>query len=96
MTQQLILQTVQSRLNALQSALEDVVKMHNWAAGVSAGDLEGTPANFNANDAVAILSACADANALASYWFNGLPPSTYPQPASSYVYGASSNQVVGP
>jgi hypothetical protein len=47
-------------------------------------------------DADAILSALADANALSSYYNTGLPPGTYPQPGSAYVYGASQRIVLGP
>jgi hypothetical protein len=46
--------------------------------------------------AAAGLSAVADAHAEAILHSTGLPPDTYPQPASSYPYAASQSQVIGP
>jgi len=84
----------QQRLVALRSALESVADLYAWSAGVAPADLEG--AGFNAADAATLQSAIADANALAQIYATGLPPSTYPQPSSAYVYAASQRQVIGP
>jgi len=55
-----------------------------------------TAAGLSAADALTYLSAVADAAAVASIYSTGQPPGTYPQPASDYVYGATSAQVIGP
>lgn len=85
---------VQQRLIALRSALEGVQDLAGWSSGVSAADLEAI--GFSAADAATLLSAIADAAALADIYATGLPPSSYPQPASAYVYANSQRAVVGP
>ena len=45
---------------------------------------------------VAVILTIACANALAQLYSTGLPPASYPQPPSAYVYGASQRQVIGP
>jgi len=93
-TQAQILATTQARLVQLRNALEGAADLQGWASGIAATDLEAL--NFTAADAAALLSAIADAGALASIYNTGLPPGTYPQPASAYVYGASQRNVIGP
>jgi hypothetical protein len=89
-----ILNNVQSKLVQLRAALEAVNDLYGWASGVSSADLVGI--GFSQADANALLSAIADARAEYLIRTTGLPPGTYPQPASAYVYGASQNQVIGP
>lgn len=86
---------VQSKLFALRKALEDVHDLQQWSAGVTLTDME-TATGLSATDAGTLKSAIADASALGDYYDTGLPPGTYPQPASAYVYGASQRQVIGP
>jgi hypothetical protein len=89
-----LVQAVQSRLVTLRNALDAAVQLQGWASAVAVTDLEGI--GFTAADAQALLSAIADANALAQIYLTGLPPSTYPQPASAYVYAASQRAIIGP
>jgi hypothetical protein len=89
-----LVQAVQSRLVTLRNALDAATQLQGWASGVAVTDLEGI--GFTASDAQALLSAIADANALAQIYLTGLPPSTYPQPASAYVYAASQRAIIGP
>jgi hypothetical protein len=93
-TQDIVTQRVQATLGALRAALSDVADEYNWTSGVAATDLEAL--GFTSDGANAILSAVADANALAQIYSTGLPPGTYPQPASAYVYEASQAAVLGP
>lgn len=85
---------VQRKLIVLRDALDDVQQLAGWASGVSGSDLQAI--GFSASDATTLLSAIADANALAQIYETGLPPNTYPQPASAYVYAGSQRQVIGP
>jgi len=94
LTQPQLLANVQTKLLQLRNALESAADLQAWASGIAATDLEAL--NFTASDAAALLSAIADAGALASIYNTGLPPGTYPQPASAYVYGASQRNVIGP
>src|SRR5690348_3829278 len=75
-------------------ALEVVNDLYAWSSGVSAADLEAAPYSMSASDAAALLSAIADAHAEYLLHTTGLPPGTYPQPSSAYVYAASQNQVI--
>lgn len=93
-TQQAVLGNVQSRLFALRNDLEAVRDLYNWSAAITASDLQGL--GFTSSDANAILSAIADANAVAQLYATGLPPESYPQPASTYVYATSQQSVIGP
>lgn len=95
LTQAQVLASIQAKLLNLRNALEDVQDLYGWSSGISASDLE-TGLQFSAADAAAILSAISDANAVAQIYETGLPPGTYPQPASAYVYAASQRQVIGP
>ncbi len=83
-----------AKLKALQQALDAVQDLYGWSSTVSSADLEAL--GLSSGDAGTFLSACADANAVAQIYNTGLPPGTYPQPASAYVYGASQRQVIGP
>ena len=94
LTQAQMLATIQGKLISLRNALEGVQALYGWSSGLSAADLEGI--GFSPADAGALLSAMADANALAQIYAAGQPPSTYPQAASAYVYAASQRQVIGP
>lgn len=85
---------VQQRLVALRSALMNAQELFGWSSSVTQADL--VSAGFSSADASTLLSAIADANALASIYATGVPPATYPQPASAYVYAASQRQVIGP
>lgn len=93
-TEAQVIQLVQQKLLALREALNEVADLYNWTAGISSGDLVSL--GFASADAGLILSAVADANAIASIYSTGLPPSTYPQPASTYVYQSSQARVIGP
>lgn len=94
MTAQSVTQRVQALLRNLHDALDDVQSLYYWSSGLSQADL--TAIGFSAADASTILSAISDANAVSQIFRTGLPPATYPQPASAYPYMASQNQVVGP
>lgn len=93
-TQGQMLNSIQGKLMDLRRALSAVQQLESWASGVAAADLEAL--GFNNADAEMLLSAIADAAALATIYNTGLPPLTYPQPATDYVYGASQAQVIGP
>lgn len=93
-TQAVVTQRVQAKLGALRDALNDVADEYKWTSGVSANDLVAI--GFSSADANAILSAVADAHAVALIYETGLPPATYPQPASAYPYEASQAAVLGP
>lgn len=77
-----------------RAALEVLNDLFAWSSGLSAADLQGI--GFSAADATALLSALNDAHAEYLIHTTGLPPGTYPQPASAYVYQASQTQVIGP
>lgn len=94
LTQAQLLSQVQQSLIALRNAINVVGNFESWASGISAADL--TPLGFSTADANTLLSAIADAAAVAQLYKTGLPPSTYPQPASAYVYAASQTRVIGP
>lgn len=85
---------VAQRLLNLRNALDAVQDLYGWSSGLSAADLEAV--GFSAADASTLLSAVADAHALAQIYSTGLPPGTYPQPSSAYVYAATQRQVIGP
>lgn len=93
-TEAQVIQLVTAKLLALRTALNDVADMHEWTAGLSEGDLVAI--GFAAADADDILGAAADANAVAQIYTTGLPPGSYPQPGSAYVYAASQAKVIGP
>jgi hypothetical protein len=88
------LTNIQVTLRTLRDAIKQVQDLYGWASGLQASDLVSL--GFSSADATAILSAINDANALAQVYNTGLPPSSYPQPPSAYVYSSSQRQVIGP
>lgn len=90
-----ILANVQQRLLNLRRALEDAADLEAWSSGITAADM-ATVTGLDDADTATFQSAIADAAALASMYDTGLPPGSYPQPASAYVYGASQRMVIGP
>lgn len=94
LSKQQTLQQIQNKLKALQDALSNIVEMHAWSSGISTADLETL--GFTASDAAALLTASNDANAIASIYSTGLPPTGYPQPSGAYPYAASQAEVIGP
>jgi len=89
-----ILSTVQAKLFQLRAALIDCNSEYAWASGVSTTDLVGI--GFSSADAGTLLAAINDAHAVFMIYSTGLPPGTYPQPPSAYVYAASQAEVIGP
>jgi len=93
-TQQVIIYQSQAKLAALRNALDDVVNFYLWLTAYANSDL--VAAGFSSADASALLAAFADGNALCQIYRTGLPPGTYPQPPSAYVYAASQRTIIGP
>jgi hypothetical protein len=89
--QALIIQALVNHRNALNQ----LQNLYKWSSGLQVSDME-TAAGVSQADATTYLSALADGNAEAVTHFTGLPPGSYPQPASTYVYGATQAQVIGP
>jgi hypothetical protein len=94
MTQGQTLSLVQTKLTNLRAALDVVTDLYGWSSGVAVADLVAL--GFSSADATTLLSAIADAHALAQIYSTGQPPSTYPQAATTFVYSASQRQVIGP
>jgi hypothetical protein len=78
----------------LRDTFKSIADLQAWIAAQSDSDLEAL--GFSASDLGMLRSALADANALGLTYTTGLPPGTYPQPASAYVYAASQRLVIGP
>lgn len=101
---QAIVSQVTQTLTAIRSAMDAARDLHAWSSGIADTDLTAAPPDgpgMALADADALLSACADAYALACYYgdgsdTDGLPPGSYPQPPSAYAYGASQRRVIGP
>jgi hypothetical protein len=91
-----ILSQVARALINHRQALEVLNDLYAWSSGLSAADLTAAPISMSAADANALLSALADAHAEYVLHNTGQPPAAYPQAASSYMYAASQNQVIGP
>lgn len=91
---QTVIASVQQGLIIIRNAMNVADNLYEWSSGVAPSDLTGI--GMASGDADAILSAIADANALSLYYNTGLPPGSYPQPASAYAYGASQRIVIGP
>jgi hypothetical protein len=89
-----LVQQATSLLKSHRDILAAITNLHDWVSAQSTTDLEGL--GISAADLGALLAAIADAAAEAQIHNTGLPPSTYPQPASAYVYAASQRQIVGP
>ncbi len=92
---QVMARVAQALVNHRQ-ALEVLNDMYAWSSGIPAADLEAPPLSMPAADAQALLTALADAHAEYQIHVTGLPPGTYPQPASAYTYGASQTALIGP
>lgn len=88
-----VINNVQQGLTIIRAAMNVAENLYAASSGLAPSDLTGI--GMASGDANAILSACADANALSLYYNTGLPPGTYPQPSSTYVYGASQRLVIG-
>lgn len=95
-TEAYIINNAQAKLAALRNALEDAENFYQWLSAYAAADLEAAPVSMDAASATALFGAFADANALYQIYSTGLPPSTYPQPASAYPYAASQRVIIGP
>ncbi len=94
-----LISQVQTTLLGIRNAMDAAEDLYKWSSAVSAADLTAAPPDgpgMRQEDAEALLSACADAHALADYYNVGVPPATYPQPALGYTYGASQRRVIGP
>lgn len=80
------------------NSLKDVEEYQHWLAGISLADLEDATAGmgFSPQYAQALKTAFADADAARQFIETGLPPSTYPQPPSAYIYAASMFAIMGP
>jgi hypothetical protein len=89
-----VVNQAQTALVGLRQAFAVVQNLYAWTSGLSLADLETL--GLSAADAQTLQSAVADANALAQIYDTGLPPGSYPQPASAYVYASSQRQVIGP
>lgn len=95
LSQAQVLSSIQAKLQSHRDSLYEIAKMYAWSSGLSGTDMEsatGVPAGQGAT----LLSAIADAHAEYLTHTTGLPPGTYPQPASAYIYAASQTQVIGP
>lgn len=97
-TEQYLVNNVQSKLVALRNALEDCNDLYQWLSAYSAADLEAAPISMDATSAQATLNAIADAEALYQLYNTGAltsPPSGYTTPGT-YKFGASQRVVIGP
>jgi|SRR5215469_4695797 len=88
--------TVQNALTAMRDALAHVQQIQVWLSAHAQSDFTAAPLSMPAADVAAIFSAVADASAVAQIFQTGLPPGTYPQPSSAYVYENSAYAVIGP
>ncbi len=87
---------IQAALKAHRDALSLINQEYAWVSEISAADLEAAPFNMSAADATALLTAVNDAQAEYLIHTTGLPPGSYPQPSSAYIYQASQAAVIGP
>lgn len=90
---QQILLRVQNALMQLRAAYNNIEDVYKFTSGITAADLTGL--GFSATDASDILAAIADAHAEIVLHNSGLPPASYPQPPTAYVYSAAQNRVMG-
>ena len=95
-TEQYIVNNAQAKLAALRDALIACDQFNQWLITNAQADLEAAPISMDATSTAALFSAFADAHALYQIYTTGLPPGTYPQPASAYIYATSQRTVVGP
>ncbi len=94
LTKEIIRGQVTSRLVNARRALREAADVYAWLSAYSSADLVAV--GFTQEDADALFSAAADISALYGIYTTGLPPSSYPQPASAYVYANSGRVVTGP
>lgn len=91
---QQLLGNVTGDLLDLRNVLARLKERYRWTSSVALSDIEGLGIDLvTAQD---LLTAVTDANALAQIYDTGLPPGSYPQPASAYPYGASQRAFLGP
>jgi hypothetical protein len=90
-----VVSLIQQGLIMHRKALETMQDLYRWTSTLNVADM-ATATGLSTADATTYLSAVADANAEAQIHFTGLPPQSYPQPASDYVYATTQVQVIGP
>lgn len=95
-TEQYIVNNAQSKLSALRNSLAQCEEFYQWLTTNVQADLEAAPISMDTASTTALFNAFADANALYQIYTTGLPPGTYPQPASAYTYATSQRVVIGP
>ena len=93
-TSQQLLGNCIAALIELRSDLEKCADLQGWISAHSQADLVAM--GLDSGTATALMSAMADAAALSQIYNTGLPPGSYPQPASAYVYGTSQRAIIGP
>jgi hypothetical protein len=94
LTQSQIVNNAISLLKQHRGILNDLAGYYAWSSGITAADLEAL--GLDAATAAGLLSAIADAHAEFQIHNTGLPPASYPQPASAYVYAESQDALIGP
>jgi len=95
LSQTQVMTLIQQALLAHRNALVTINKLYEWTSGLSAAELAAA-SGWTEAEAPTVLSAVADGNAEYLIHTTGLPPGSYPQPASGYVYAGSQAQVIGP
>lgn len=95
-TQQYIVNNAQNKLSALRDALTACEQFNQWLITNAQSDIEASPISMDTASTTALFNAFADAHALYQIYSTGLPPGTYPQPASAYTYATSQRVVIGP
>jgi hypothetical protein len=95
-TEQYIINNAQAKLSALRDSLTDCEQFYQWLITNAQSDIEAAPISMDTASTSALFTAFADANALYQIYSTGLPPGTYPQPASAYTYATSQRVVIGP
>jgi hypothetical protein len=78
----------------LRDNFKEIADLEAWISAQSDADMEAL--GFSAGDLSMVRSALADANALGLIFSTGLPPGTYPQPGTAYVYATSMRAIIGP
>lgn len=95
-TEQYIVNNAQNKLAALRDALIQCEQFNQWLVTNAQADIEAAPISMDTASTTALFSAFADAHALYQIYTTGLPPGTYPQPASAYTYATSQRIIIGP
>jgi hypothetical protein len=87
------------RLTALRAAYDGIQDLYRWTSGLAVADMV-TFTGLSTADATTYLSAISDAYAESLIHLTGQPNppagGSYPVAPSSYVYGATQAQVIGP